>query len=299
MKTCPYCGEKYPDDATVCPIDGRELPDLDSVAIVDRKKVAGVWRGVYGYGERKQLAGMAPVAFTLKLKQGWSEHFTGSVTEDTPRGVPGTGTIDGYYKSPTIEFTKQMPVGYVTGPDGTLITLREYLIANGHPCGHELPSALIFYRGTFLDTNRVQGTWLINPQRFRLPGSDPLITARVSGFWCAEFVTDELKVDPTGGPTEALFDKTLLSPGELEDVEGVPFLSLGKFPVADTGKILERFGQKDIRFQIKGDDLAMLQMAPTTENPGGDSDASQMIEVFVHPDDEEKALEITGDDKSI
>jgi hypothetical protein len=292
MKICPYCGEKYPDDATVCAIDGRALPDLNSV--VNRKKVTGVWRGVYEYGKLSGLAEIVPFAFTLKLKQGWSEQFTGSVAEIDPHGMPSTGTVDGYYKSPRIEFTKKMPVGYISGSEDTLITLREYLIANGHPCDHELPSALIFYRGTFLDTNRVQGTWLINPQRFRLPGSDPLITARVSGFWCAEFVTNELKVDPTGGPTGALFDKTLLSPGELEDVEGVPFLSLGKFPVADTGIILERFGQENIRFQINGDDLAMLQMAPTSENHGGDNDTSQMIEVFIHPDDVEKATEITG-----
>src|SRR5260370_5698514 len=100
---------------------------------------------------------MEPVAFTLKLKQGRSEQFTGSIAEVDPHGTPSTGTVDGYYKSPVIEFTKKMPVGYIMGPDDTLITLREYLIANGHPCDHELPSALIFYRGIFLDTNRVQG----------------------------------------------------------------------------------------------------------------------------------------------
>ncbi len=111
MKTCPYCGKEYPDDATVCAIDGRALPDLDLA--VDRKKVAGVWRGVYGYGVRNKAVGMRPVAFTLKLKQGWSAHFTGSVVEDAPYGTPGAGTVDGYYKSPTIEFTKQMPVGYI------------------------------------------------------------------------------------------------------------------------------------------------------------------------------------------
>ncbi len=297
MKTCPYCGEKYPDDATVCAVDGRELRDLDLV--VDRKKVSGVWRGVYGYGERKQLPGMRPVAFTLKLKQGWSAQFTGSVTEDAPYGTPGTGTVDGYYKSPTIEFTKQMPAGYMIGPDDTLITVREFILGKGHPCDHELPSALIFYRGTFLDTNRVQGTWLINPQTFRVPGAKPFTTVGASGFWCAEFVTADLNADPTSGPTEALFDKTLLSSGELADVEGVALHSLGKFPVQDTGRFLERFGQENIRFQIKGDDLAMLQMAPTTENTGGDSDTSQMIEVFVHPDDAEKALAITGEGKSI
>ena len=43
----------------------------------------------------------------------------------------------------------------------------------------------------------------------------------------------------------------------------------------------------------------MLPMTATTEGPGGDNDASQMIEVFVHSDDAEKALAITGEGKSI
>lgn len=297
MKTCPYCGEKYPDEATVCAIDGRALLDLNSV--VDRKKVTGVWRGVYGYGERYQAAGMGPVAFTLKLKQGWSAHFTGSVAEDAPHGTPGTGTVDGYYKSPTIEFTKQMPVGYIMGPDGRLMTYRECILSNGHPCDYDLPSPPVFYRGNFLDANRVQGTWLINAHQVPLSDGKSFKTPGTSGFWCAEFLMADLSADPTGGPTEALFDKALLSPCELADVEGVAYRSLGKFPVEDTGRFLERFGQENIHFHIKGDDLAMLQMAPTAEHPGGDTDASQMIEVFVHPDDEEKAVKITGGDNQV
>jgi len=30
MKRCPYCGAKYPNDATVCVTDGTELEDLDA-----------------------------------------------------------------------------------------------------------------------------------------------------------------------------------------------------------------------------------------------------------------------------
>lgn len=90
MKKCPYCGKEYPDEATVCLLDGEALSG-------ERKKVTGVWRAVYGYGLREKLPGHVPAAFTLKLKQGWTSHFTGSVTEDAPPGTPGTGTIDGYF----------------------------------------------------------------------------------------------------------------------------------------------------------------------------------------------------------
>jgi hypothetical protein len=295
MKKCQYCGKEYPDDTTVCVVDGESL----SGSVVDRKKVTGVWRGVYGYGKRAKLDGMGPVAFTLKLKQGWMEHFTGSVTEDAPQGTPGTGAVDGYFKSPTIEFTKQMPVGYIKRPDGTQMTLREYIVAEGHKCEHDLPSAPIFYQGTFLDTNRVQGTWIINPQRIPLQGGLSVSSAQTSGFWCAEFVTADAKVDPTGGPTEPLFDKTLLSPRELEDVEGVAFRSLGKFNVVDSEKFLERFGQEDIRFEVKQDDAAMRQMTPFTAITGGYSGMAPMVEIFVHPNDEEKAVEIMGEDNKV
>jgi hypothetical protein len=295
MKKCSYCGKEYPDDATVCVIDGASLPG----SVVDRKKVTGVWRGVYGYGEREKLAGIRPVAFTLKLKQGWMEHFSGSVTEDAPQGTPGTGTVDGYFNSPTIEFTKQMPVGYITGPDGIRMTLREHILAEGHKCERDLPSSPILYQGIFLDTNRVQGTWIINPWRIPLQGGLSFSTVQTSGFWCAEFVTADAKVDPTGGPTEPLFDKTLLSPRELEDVEGVAFRRLGKFNVADAEKFLERFGQEDIRFELKRDDDAMRQMMPITEVTGGYAGTAQMIEIFVHPNDEEKAVEIVGEDNKV
>jgi hypothetical protein len=281
MKTCSYCGKQYPDDATVCPADGETLPG----SFEDRKKVTGVWRGIYGYGQRGEQPGLGPVAFTLKLKQGWLAHFDGSVTEDAPQGNPYAGTVDGYFNSPNIEFTKQMPVGYAIGADGKLRTLREHLLAGGHPCEHELPSPPIFYQGTFLDANRMQGIWVIPSRRIPLPGGLSIATAQASGFWCAEFIASDAKTDLTGGPTQSLFDKSLLSPRELEEVEGVAFDSLGKFNVADAGKLLERFGQENIRFEIKRDDEAMSQTMPIMEMTGGYAGTAEMIEILVHPED--------------
>jgi len=119
-----------------------------------RKKLTGVWRGTYG-NESKGALGEKVVPFTFTLKQGWLGHFAGTVTEDAPVGMPGVGRIDGFFEWPTIEFTKQMPVGYIAKPDGGRMTLREYFIEQGHACENELPSPPIFYRGTFLDANRV------------------------------------------------------------------------------------------------------------------------------------------------
>ncbi len=115
---------------------------MDGVSLAaGRKKVTGVWRGVYGYGSCGNLPGLAAVAFTLKLKQGWTAHFTGSVNEDAPHGIPGNGTVDGYFNHPTIEFTKQMPVGYVLQEDGSRQTLREHLAEQGYGLKPGIPGA--------------------------------------------------------------------------------------------------------------------------------------------------------------
>jgi hypothetical protein len=57
------------------------------------KKLTGTWRGTYGYRDPEEMAKREPVSFTLTLKQGWFGRFTGSVTEDPTRGMPGTGLI--------------------------------------------------------------------------------------------------------------------------------------------------------------------------------------------------------------
>ena len=128
MKTCPYCGTEYPEDASICPTDGQPLTESSDTS-EQRKKVNGVWRGVYGYADSRESKGLKPVAFTLRLEQGWLGHFTGTGTEDAPEGLPGTGVIDGYFTTPKIVFTKQMPVGYGVNADGHRVTLREYVIS--------------------------------------------------------------------------------------------------------------------------------------------------------------------------
>ncbi len=64
----------------------------------------------------------------------------------------------------------------------------------------------------------------------------------------------------------------------------------------DVEKFLDRFGQENIRFELKQDDTAMQQMMPITAITGGYSGTAPMIEILVHPDDEARAAEIVGAD---
>ena len=126
---------------------------------------------------------------------------------------------------------------------------------------------------------------------------------QTTGIWCAEFITDDMKAVPTGGPQEPFFDKTLLSPPDLPaDAEenGDPaFRSMGKFPVMDAERFLKRFEEEKVRFEIARDDSAICQMMPFTAIMGGLSGTAPMIELFVHPDDEAKAIEIMGEDDKV
>lgn len=189
-----------------------------------------------------------------------------------------------------------MPVGQVITEAGTRITLREHLIENGHVCGHELPSPPILYLGTFLGANRVQGTWVMQPLRIALPNRSNFSTPRLAGFWCAEFVTEDLKADPHGGPQEQLFDKSRLSPAELAEVEGLPPCSLGKFNVADAEKLVERLAHAGIQCRFSQDDSEQPETMPIMEMTGAYGGTSAMMEIFVEPDDEARARAIVSED---
>jgi len=287
MKKCPYCSAEYPDDATECAIDRTPLKPG-----IDRKKITGVWRGVFGYAVRTGGEGMKLVSFTLKLEQGWTSHFSGSVTEDTPSGPSEVGTIDGYFSSPTIDFTKRMPVAHIIEPDGTRRPLSDALVSIGHTSNQQLPSPAILYNGSFLDSRRVQGTWMLTSVQIPLPGGISFSTGQATGYWCAEFITGDLEADPTAGPTSALFDKDMLTPAEVERVEGTPYQFLGKFNVPDAQKAMDLFTHLGLRFNLQGNDDAMQQMMPFTQVTGGYSGAAEQIEIFVHPVDERHAKEI-------
>jgi len=293
MKMCSYCGRQYPEDATACAVDGTPL----TIPVENRTKLNGVWRGAYGYHDQKQFGGKI-VPFTLVLKQGWLGHFIGTVTEDEPPGIPGIGSVDGYFGWPTIEFIKQMPVGYFVRPDGSLVTVRESFIEQGHACEQEVPASPVSYQGTFLDANRVQGLWVIEPRRISLPDGWGVDVPRISGLWCAEFVTADTKTTPCSGPQQPFFDKSLLADTEPAEAGNTAFRSLGKFPVADAETILKRFEQEKIRFEISRDDSAVRQMMPFTAM-GGYSGTAPTIELLVHPDDETKARAIISEDNPV
>jgi hypothetical protein len=297
MKACSYCGAEYPDEATVCAVDGESLA---TVAV--RKIISGVWRGAYGYDNAKVHAGKV-VAFTLVLKKGWVGHFTGTVTEDAPTGMPGTGSIDGYFGYPTIEFTEQMPVGYMARPDGGRITYREYFIEHGHACENELPGPVISYAGAFLDVNRVQGKWVMKPHRVTSPEGFGFGTSESRGIWCAEFITSDIHARPTGGPKEPFYDQALLSATQAATEAGSggapAFHSLGKFNVVEAEELLEKFEQANLRFEISRDGSPIRQMNPFIAVTGGYAGTAQMIEILVHPDDEAKAAAIATQDSKV
>jgi hypothetical protein len=288
MKTCSYCGRKYPDDAKVCSADGEPLPGT----IETRRKVTGVWRGLFGYPAKYQEKGFKPVAFTLKLKQGWFSSFEGTVTEDPPQGFPGNGAVNGYYGAPSIEFTKQMPVGYLRGEDGVLVSYREYLRMQELPCEQDLPAAPVFFQGRLLDADRAQGIWTIEPTQCPMLLKMGVPITRISGFWCAQFVADDLKANPVGGPSEPLFDKSLLSPSELEEAEEVSLVSLGKFTLPDVQVLTQRFIQASIHFQLRSDRELMQQATPIEEFTGAYAGTGQTMEIFVHPGEQAAALAI-------
>jgi hypothetical protein len=150
------------------------------------KKVTGKWRGTYSYDPMEHIPKLEPVPFTLTLKQGWFGRFTGTVTDDGPRGTPGTGVIEGYFSFPRIEFTKRMPVCCVATPDGRTITLREYLIEQGHTCERDVPHAPIFYEGEFSGASRAQGTWIIRAGPVSLGDGRAIRMPEVRGGWSIE-----------------------------------------------------------------------------------------------------------------
>jgi len=150
------------------------------------KKVTGTWRGTYAYEPAEPMSQRDPVAFTLTLKQGWFGRFTGSVTDDAAHGVPGVGVVVGYFSFPGIEFTKQMPVFYVTLPDRPVMTLREYLSEQGHTCERDVLHPPVFYQGEFSSPHRAQGTWIIRAAPIFLGGGRSIQMPETRGVWNME-----------------------------------------------------------------------------------------------------------------
>ena len=150
------------------------------------KPITGEWRGTYSHDPSEHIPQLGTVSFALVLKQGWFGRFTGSVSEEAGRGMPGTGSIEGYVSLPRIEFTKRMPVCYVVKPGGDMITLREHLTSEGYVCERDLRHPPIFYEGEFSAEGRAAGTWLLRGGPFRLPNGQELDMPHSTGVWTIE-----------------------------------------------------------------------------------------------------------------
>lgn len=127
-----------------------------------------------------------PVSFNLILKQGWFGRFTGSVTEDPPRGMPGSGIVAGCFSFPRIEFVKRMPIAYVGVVDGRTRPLREYIIEQGHSCEFDVPHPPLYYAGEFSSPSSAQGTWIIKAGPLKLPGNRIMEVRESKGTWQIE-----------------------------------------------------------------------------------------------------------------
>lgn len=151
------------------------------------KAVTGVWRGIYNFGLSEQMPALAPVPFTLTLRQGWFGRFKGTVTDDRAPGMPGIGTITGFFSYPHIQFTKQMPICYVITPEGRSVSLRDILLEEGHACDNELPHFPIRYHGEFIDPMHARGSWRIMAGVLELPNGLTMNVVESYGKWSIEF----------------------------------------------------------------------------------------------------------------
>ena len=91
-----------------------------------------------------------------------------------------------------------------------------------------------------------------------------------------------------------LFDKATLPPPEPDEAGATGILSLGVFDVMEAETLLKKFEEAGLRFAINRDDSPIRQMPPFTEVTGGLSGTAQMIEIFVHTEDNAKAVELMG-----
>lgn len=150
------------------------------------KSISGVWRGTYFY----DLAEQRPpdgggVGFELRLTQTWLQRlfggFSGTVTDDSMRGMSGTGTIHGRHSKTSMRFTKQMPTVQFT-QNGKSLTLPELLERHGRAYQvKRTPHPPILYTGTVTNGSKVFGTWLIEESAIRIGPRLALPTLRCSG----------------------------------------------------------------------------------------------------------------------
>lgn len=150
-----------------------------------RKKVTGTWHGTFTFGTAERTPPPDPVVFTLVLEQGWFGRITGTVTENGPGSMPGTGVVKGSFSFPYIRFTKCMPVCCVLKQNGEVVTLREFLRAQGHDDARDLPHPPVFYEGELSGPNLAHGTWTVEASSIALGNGRAIQVPEARGDWSA------------------------------------------------------------------------------------------------------------------
>ena len=149
-------------------------------------KITGFWRGTYIYDAPElRPADGGGVNFEMHLTQGWWQgifgRFSGIVSEDVSRGMPGTGTIRGGLTRGEIRFTKQMPVAHVIH-DGQVVAIEDLLRPRGVAVrAGSIPHSPIYYSGTFDSDSTAFGVWRIEPDIVRVADGLNLRTTGSTG----------------------------------------------------------------------------------------------------------------------
>lgn len=126
------------------------------------------------------------VPFELLLQQSWLQSlfgwFSGSVTDDPERGMPGTGRIRGALRGLSVRFTKRMPVSY-TIHEGRKVAVRDHLRDHGFDPGYDIPHPAIAYRGAFTSSDSASGTWCIPGGPLHVTSRFSIPIPRTTGTW--------------------------------------------------------------------------------------------------------------------
>ncbi|MCW1926186.1 hypothetical protein OKA05_26750 [Luteolibacter arcticus] len=116
------------------------------------------------------------MGFELHLRQSWVQRvigrFSGTVTDEPQRGMPGIGQITGGFRGQSIRFTKRMPVSYIV-QEGRSISVRQWLCELGYDPGRDIPHQPVLYRGRFSSADAASGTW-------RIPGGNLNVSLSLS-----------------------------------------------------------------------------------------------------------------------
>jgi hypothetical protein len=150
--------------------------------------VTGTWKGEYVFEETKdggsRLVAGTVVSFTMELKQGWWNMFTGTIQEDPEAGFPEKGAIKGRLKERVMIFEKIMPKLRMIHEKSRL-NLEQLADRYTIVIDTDTPHPKIGHIGDLsADEKSAEGTWLMHEYKLSIPGSgQTLDMPKLAGTW--------------------------------------------------------------------------------------------------------------------